>query len=346
MNADRLIGQILADDVLTNGGVILVGKGTRITHEHLERFQKFGISLQDLRVECNTFEEYETEKMRLSVDQLRSLETAKAHIEDFVEFVRNREEIPVDMLERQIVPQIHELSDDTNFYTLLSTLKHQGYYIYKHCLGVSILARHMSSWLNMNEKDSDLLVASALLYDIGMVMLPKELIEKPALYTHEEMKIIQKHPLIGYDLLRKSPKIDPRVAKVALQHHERMDGSGYPNNLRKDEISIESRIIGMLDVYLAMTSRRSYRSAHPINIVLQMMQLEIAELFDSTYSVPFLHNMMKSQIGKEVVLSNGQKGKIVFVPQTQPMKPLVHTESGDMIDLQTQMDINIQAIIG
>lgn len=346
MYAERLLGRVLSDDVITSNGIVLVGEGTRITKEHLESFEKFGIEAADIRVVALHAPIEEGGHGKLSVAQEKLIEETQEKIEDFVEFVRKREEIPMEKLERHIVPFVEEICCETNFYAILAHLKDHDDYLYRHTLGVAILANHMAKWLKLSVSDTQVLITAALVYDIGMTLIPKELLNKRGMYTAEEMKQIQQHTTSGYDLLMKTPKLDPRIAAVALQHHERMDGSGYPNRLRKEQISIEARIIGMLDVYMAMTSKRTYRSAHPVNVVLQMMQLEIAELFDSTYSVPFLHHMMRSQVGKEVRLTSGVVGKILYVSHSAPLRPLIMTEPGEMIDLQTTKDLQIQTILG
>lgn len=346
MHAESLLGRVLADDVITSNGIVLVGEGTRITKEHLDSFEKFGIEAADIQVVAIKAPEEGGSRGKLSKTQEKQLDEVQEKIEDLVEFVRKREEIPMEKLERHIVPFVEEICCETNFYAILAHLKDHDDYLYRHTLGVAILANHMAKWLKLSVSNTQILITAALVYDIGMTLIPKELLNKRGMYTAEEMKQIQQHTTSGYNLLIKTPNLDSRIADVALKHHERMDGSGYPNRLRKEQISVEARIIGMLDVYMAMTSKRTYRSAHPVNVVLQMMQLEIAELFDSTYSVPFLHHMMRSQVGKDVRLTNGVVGKILFVSHSAPLRPLIMTEAGDMIDLQTIKELQIQTILG
>jgi putative nucleotidyltransferase with HDIG domain len=346
MFTESLLGRVLADDVITSNGIVLVGQGTMITREHLQSFDKFGIEAMDIRVVANIVDEESVSPPKLTPAQSKLMDDTQEKIEDFVDFIRKREEIPMETLERHIVPYVEEICCETNFYAILAHLKEHDDYIYRHSLGVSILANHMAKWMKFSATDTQALITAALVYDIGMTLLPRELLNKRGLYTVEEMKQIQQHTVQGYELLSKTSRLDPRIATVALQHHERMDGSGYPNRLHKDQISVEARIIGMLDVYMAMTSKRTYRSAHPVNVVLQLMQLEIAELFDSTYSVPFLHHMMRSQVGKEVRLTNGTVGRILYVSHSQPLRPLIMTDSSDLIDLQSLKDVHIQMILG
>lgn len=348
MNPENLLGKILADDVITNSGVVLVGRGSRIVSEHLESFQTFGIDLEDIKIldETTSLDTPSDQDAKLDLERIVMVEEVQSQIEDFVDLILKKDEVPVDQLENKIIPSLDDICAETNFYAILATLKQEGHYLYHHSLGVSILANYMAKWLNWSDEDSRVLVTSALVYDIGMMMLPKDLVNKKQMYTLAEMKHVQKHTELGYELLSKTPGIDPRIPKVALQHHERMDGSGYPNRLTKDDIIVEARIIGMLDVFVAMTSNRTYRAAHPVNIVLQMMQLEIAQLFDKTYSVPFLHHMMQSQVGKEVLLSDRTKGTIMYVSPTEPLRPLIHKKSGEWINLQERNEIHIHAILG
>jgi len=114
--------------------------------------------------------------------------------------------------------------------------------------------------LSLSEKDCQKLKSNALYHDIGKALIPDSILEKPGSLTQEEHKQIQAHTTNGYSILKKAPDPTMRAAaKLALQHHENLDGSGYPFGISGDDIGIDVRILRVTDTYDAITSWRAYR---------------------------------------------------------------------------------------
>ena len=101
---------------------------------------------------------------------------------------------------------------------------------------------------------------AGLIHDLGKALMPKEILNKPGKLTDQEFLIIQSHPREGYKLLAQGTDIDPSVADVCLHHHEKFNGSGYPDGLKGDDISLFSRMGAVCDVYDAITSDRPYKA--------------------------------------------------------------------------------------
>jgi len=141
-----------------------------------------------------------------------------------------------------------------------------------HSLNVAILCNMFGHWINMPQDDLDVLTLAGLLHDVGKMKIPEEIIKKPGILTEEEYTEIKNHPRRGYNLL-KPMKLDERIKKVALMHHERCDGSGYPDGLWGDQIDEFAKIVAIADVYDALTSARVYRGAlcpfEVINMVVE-----------------------------------------------------------------------------
>jgi HD-GYP domain-containing protein (c-di-GMP phosphodiesterase class II) len=121
---------------------------------------------------------------------------------------------------------------------------------------------------------------ASLVHDIGKISLPAEILNKPTKLTEIEYSLIKDHSQTGYDIL-KSIDFPWPIAKIVLQHHERLDGSGYPNNLKGDEIILEARIIGVADVVEAMSSHRPYRPALGRDAALEEISKNKGILYDS-----------------------------------------------------------------
>jgi HD-GYP domain-containing protein (c-di-GMP phosphodiesterase class II) len=115
------------------------------------------------------------------------------------------------------------------------------------------------------------LTLGAKLHDVGYIGFPAEIISKPSALSEPERSLMQSHPQLGYDLLKNAGVPSP-VPEIVLQHHERLDGSGYPHHLKGDEIIPEARIIAVVDVVVAMASHRPYRPAHTIKSILEELR--------------------------------------------------------------------------
>lgn len=120
---------------------------------------------------------------------------------------------------------------------------------------------------------------AALLHDLGKIAVPAEVLNKPSELTELEMKLVRKHPWAAYKILKQIPFPWP-VAEIVLQHHERLDGSGYPKGLRDGEIVLEARILAVADVVEAMLSHRPYRPATPLEDVLREIEGKKGTLYD------------------------------------------------------------------
>ena len=130
-----------------------------------------------------------------------------------------------------------------------------------------------------NHDSAEVLYLAGLVHDIGKVAVPIEILSKPTGITELEMQVIKTHPKVGYDILKKIDFPWP-IAEMALQHHERLDGSGYPNGLKWKEVMMEARILGVADVVEAICYPRSYRSALTIEQALEEVAKYKGTLYD------------------------------------------------------------------
>lgn len=132
----------------------------------------------------------------------------------------------------------------------------------KHVRRVAEYSRIMAEQMGLGEDKAKIIRLASTMHDIGKLLIPAEILEKPARLTDEEFAIIKKHPGYGGDLLKNVEGEVMGLAKtVALEHHERPDGRGYPGGLQQDALSIEGQIVAVADVYDALTSKRSYKQA-------------------------------------------------------------------------------------
>jgi putative two-component system response regulator len=150
--------------------------------------------------------------------------------------------------------------------TLAGTIDAKDKYTNGHSTRVAEYAKEIARRMGKSDKEQDEIYYMGLLHDIGKIGIPDDIINKNGKLTDEEYKVIQSHPVIGSDILKNISEL-PNIGIGARSHHERYDGSGYPDGLKGEAIPEEARIIGVADAYDAMTSRRSYRDVLPQQVV-------------------------------------------------------------------------------
>lgn len=152
-------------------------------------------------------------------------------------------------------------------HTIALTMEKRDPYTAGHQGRVSELATAIASSMGLDNERLEWLRLGANIHDIGKISVPTDILNKPGKLTSAELEIIKTHPQIGYDIMRDVNFLYP-VKEIILQHHERLDGTGYPHKLKADEITLEAKIVAVADVVEAMSSHRPYRPAIGIDAAL------------------------------------------------------------------------------
>lgn len=216
--------------------------------------------------------------------------------------------------------------------------------VYAHSVNVALIAHAIGRWLKMSKEDLDQLTLAALLHDIGKMDIPEEVLNKQGALTDEEFQMIRNHPSAGNKMLR---KIGARsiFCNVALQHHERFDGSGYPKGLDGDEIDDYAAIVAIADVYDAMTASRSYRAPKCAFQVIAAFEDEGFQKYHTKYIMTFLQRIAFLYQNATVMLSDGRTARVVYINQNKLSKPVVEDGNHEMIDLSRTSDLTITSIL-
>lgn len=349
------LGMTLAEDVY-KGTQLLIQKGTIIDNEVLNilRYSSivsvavYGKNLSQKSASNITIpEKTHSEKIRQS-DSFQKFE------KQFQKSTKRFSYTLKDLATKNTNVNIEELfqsadeimAGETNTYALMDILSNIRYFddsTYAHSLNVAMLANILGRWLQLGEKDLKTLTVAGMLHDIGKVLIPPEIIKKPSSLTEKEYEIIKTHPLKGYQLLKKK-NVDERIARAALSHHEKCDGTGYPLGLKSDKIHEIAKIITIVDIYEAMTANRCYRAGLCPFDVIKMFEDEGYAKYDPKYLLPFLHGISDTYLHNTVVLNNGCQGEIVLTNKNHISRPSIMAGT-EYIDLTCHPDLKIIAIL-
>ena len=209
-----------------------------------------------------------------------------------------------------------------------------------------LISRMVGRWLRFEHHDLDILTLAGLMHDIGKLLIPSDILNKPGSLTDEEFAKIKQHPALGYEILKRQPDLDSRIKKAALMHHERCDGSGYPTGLTEDYIDNFAMIVAIADVYDAMTAARSYRSPLCPFEVISKFEEDGFQKYHTKYILVFLKQIASTYQSNRVILSDGRGCTIVMLNQNALSRPIVQFDDKSCLDLSTaSRDLYIKAVL-
>ena len=230
-----------------------------------------------------------------------------------------------------------------NVFDMLHNMRHYDDLTYAHSINVALISNVFAKWLHFTDEEVKLATLCGLLHDIGKIMIPDVIIQKPGKLSDEEFATIKKHTLEGYQILR-NQNVHDSIKNAALMHHERCDGTGYPLSIEGNKIDKYAKIIAIADVYDAMTSARVYRGALCPFKVITLFEQEGIQKYDAKYVLTFLECVVNTYLQNRVLLSNGVEGDIVYINKNMLSKPVVKSGT-EYIDLSTKPDLQIQDFV-
>ncbi|NHN31816.1 HD-GYP domain-containing protein [Paenibacillus agricola] len=325
------IGKRIMKDVMNATGVLVLSANTVLTKSHIENLNKHRIESFDLDVVIDPISKIVEEQVR--------------YISDMFGEIRISNQIPILEIKSKLIPKLLPLINQTDFFRTMQNIKvTDDEYLYKHSLGVGIMAATIGKWLQLGDGAVLQLLVSGLLHDVGKMKVPSSILDKPGPLDDYEREVLKKHPIWGYEVIKDTVGISNRISTAVLQHHEREDGSGYPYGLQGDQIDLYSKIISVADIFHALLSDRLHQPSVPSMVVVQHFSQQIYGKLPSPILLTFFKRFFQHLLGKQVLLSDGSIGKVIYLNPYEFLRPLVQQEQA-YIDLSKRRDVSLLEVI-
>ena len=313
------IGRSLNKNIYSRQGSLLLPKNSILSLNNLDILKQHRIDLWEEDTQLVT---------ELIVDETIS------EVKSIFEKIHNNIDRPSNQdIKNSVLPKIQDLCFNNNLSNVILGLSKKDNYTYRHCIGVASLSFLIGSWLGLRDDELEELTVAGLIHDIGKIKIPDTILNKAGRLSADEYAEMKLHTHLGHEMICNLPGMTKQQALVALQHHEREDGSGYPFGLSGDKIIYISKIVAVADVFHTMISKRIYKDAVPLHQVFQEIYQHAFGLFDPIVVRCFITNVMNRMIGDSVLLTDGQIARIVMLHPDDLINPLVEVQ-GQFIDLR------------
>lgn len=225
----------------------------------------------------------------------------------------------------------------------IDALKVSDEYTFKHSVDVATISMIIARQSGMDDKDVYNIGMAGLLHDVGKSQIPNEILNKPGRLTEEEFEVMKQHSVYSYRILQDKEDIPQEVLMGVLQHHEKINGKGYPMGVSDKQICAYARILSVADIYDALVTERPYKKAFSQRDAVEMLMSMTDEL-DIAALQAFLNSVILYPVGSVVKLSNGERARVLANSPGYPLRPkVVNLKNGKVYNLSE--DVKCASII-
>ncbi len=268
---------------------------------------------------------------------------AKETVHNIMEDVRFGRQIRTEGVGQVVDNMIDSIFRNQDALISLVRIKEKDEYTYMHSISVGVLMISLGKHLGFKMQVLKEVGIGAMLHDVGKMIVPQLILDKEGKLTENELEIMKKHAEYSRKLLEQTNDISDTAITMAAQHHERMDGTGYPLGLEGDEISYYSKAVAIADVYDAMTSKRCYKDKYlPAEVLKQIYEWSSYQ-FDRTLVEQFIRCVGIYPVGTLVRLESGLIGVVLQNGAKSLLQPVVrivyNTRNGSFVRLPYEIDL-------
>lgn len=341
-------GMLLAKTIFSLDGNILLNAGIKMKESYINKFRELGIS--EIYIDDNISSDIVIEDVISDETRFEARMAVKKAMDSMVHS-NSMDVKPVRNVVGKIVEELLSVQDAV---INLQDIKTLDSYTFAHSANVCVLSTITGISMGYDALKLKELALGALLHDIGKTKIPNEILNKPEQLTPEEYEVIKKHTKYGYEILKQSGDISAYTSYIALTHHEKFNGEGYPLGLKGKEIHEFSRIVSIADVYDAMTSDRVYRKKINISEAVEYLISLGNYQFDYDIVRKMIEHISIYPLGTYVSLSTGEIAIVVDTNKKYPNRPVIRLvrdanggfyESFKEIDLTSYNNIVITDVL-
>ncbi|WP_273126798.1 HD-GYP domain-containing protein [Metabacillus sp. HB246100] len=348
----------LGKSIYSENGKILLAKGTELTNSFMKRLQNLGIHTiyiedkesEGIDVVDSIPPELLNEATNVITEGLNSMSDGHS-IKPTVQGMMKTEKA-IKSFQSIFKDLLASLTENRTVLNLLATTKIHENHVYTHSLNVTIYACQLALENKLPQKQIEEIGLGALLHDLGKIFVKPEVLNKPDKLTNSEFELMKSHSELGFDILRKVPNIPLVVAHCALQHHERLDGKGYPRGIREKDIHPYAKILSVADVFDAVTSHRVYRNAMLPHQGMELLYSGSGTQFDIRQVKLFKKCIAIYPQGLTVTLNDGRVGivsKYHFHSVGRPIIRIIRDEENQPVtpyevDLSVNGNLTVEIV--
>lgn len=309
-------GMKIGRTIYGSNGDTLLNAGVELSTKYLDRLAELGITalyIQDESTDAIEIDDVVSEKTRLE---------AVKFIKEVMSNIKLHPSFDVKKVNEVVNNIINELLVNKDLVVNIIDIRAMNDYTFGHSVNVAILSIITGIALGLDQEKLKKLAAGALFHDIGKTVISEQIINNRGTLTEEEEELKQKHTLMGFEILRKIDGFSITAAHVALQHHERYDGTGYPRGLKGKEINEFARIVTVADLYDKMTSGGLGPRCMPFQ-ALELIMVNSGKFFDPQIIEVFMKIIAIFPLGTMVLLNTKEKAIITEISKKYPTRPRV-----------------------
>ncbi|MCL2069357.1 MAG: HD-GYP domain-containing protein [Treponema sp.] len=360
-------GDVFTEAVYIEGESIFVPAGVAVKKKDIERLYSWGIDFVET---AGTLTAPKPKKVQAAAASKKAsaispsaVQEVKGAYRDYLELIERMNEVceniassisvearSIDNISGRLLQAVRDQRQSFVGFILGADIK--GFDMAKSLVNSAILSAMIALEMQLPNHRILQIITGALLHDVGMLRMPKDIVEKRGGLSDAELQRIKSHPLYTYKIVNKELLYPEDVGLIVLQHHERWDGEGYPRRIAGTAIDVGARIVSVADAFEAMVSQKPYRNSMMGYQAMKNLLSDNLRRFDPDVIKAFIQTMGIYPIGSIILLNNGAMAKVENVKATAPLRPTIRIlvdkdgkvfkqDDGELIDLLAEKSLFI-----
>ncbi len=349
-------GMKIDQSVVDRLGRNLVARGSILDEYVIESLLKLGVMnvyIQDGEIDPEEEKIVISDEAKKNIEKLHTEDRSKVKLSNSVRervahgiqyIYGNAESENLSQTTANITNDLLDAIDSNNAIAIdINELKTSDEYTFKHSVDVATIAMILAKRQGLPRQDIYQIGVAGLLHDVGKTRVPLEILNKPGRLDEKEFEVMKQHSVYGYRMVKDKPNFNEAISLAVLQHHEKINGLGYPMGVNEKQITPYAKILSVADIYDALVTERPYKQAFSQRDAVEMIMSMTNEL-DMGAMKSFLESMILYPVGSVVDLSNGEKAKVVRNSPHYILRPtVVGLQTGTVYNLGE--DLNCANII-